>query len=270
MSIMNRNTQILLIAILAIVVSSCTFSRTRSPVEEMVRNKKKRADILSELIQSNRLTGLPSEFVIGDSPRIACSQILNESDESFTLAAVNYDVHKVGRGSRTHIFVFNSSGECIFHSPDDTPAVTNDNFPYDMLFCDMTGDRNIEKVVTFDLYEAGKTTDSFQPLRNAMQIWRLSNDSSELLLEVHYSIWDTERKRIIFPRLSWPMSEGAPPIVHVGEGIPDITLGEFKRKPLVVFRWSPESLSFSSQPESSDRWKVEYTVSQQQRGADGE
>jgi hypothetical protein len=265
---MNRNTKIILTAIFAIAVFSCTFSQARSPVEEMVRNKKKRADILSELIRSNGLTCLPTEFVIEDSSRIGCSQVLNENHELLTLAGVSYDVHNLGTGSRTYIFVFDSSGKCIFHSPDGTLGVSGDNYPYDLFFCDMTGDGDIEKLVEFDLHETGKIQDSLQYRRNAFQVWRLSLDRSELLLEVHYSIFGKERKGAISPDLFWPVRSGTPPVIHVGKGIPDITLGELSKKPLVIFRWSPTKQKYVWNPVLSDRLEIEYPVAQHENSAD--
>lgn len=256
-------------AILAVLMILFTIGCTLSPVEKMSRNKKNRAGILSELIQANGLSGLPSEFVIEDSSRIACSQIINEKDELLTLAAVSYDVSKLGSGKRTYIFVFNSAGKCLFHSPDGTPTIINDNHPSDMYFCDMTGDGNIEKLVSFDLYETGKIKDSFESFRRAIQVWRISNDNPELLLEVHYRVWDDEHKLFIDPGLSWPISKGDPPVVLVGEGIPDITLEEHTKKPLVTFRWSPKNKKFEWQSDSSVSWKIVYSIAQQTSGTDG-
>jgi len=188
-----------------------------------------------------------------DSRRVSCCVAADATGKKLVLASVQYPA-KEG-GARAHSFVFDSSGKCVFHSPDNLGigVLADDLFDLNC-FWDITGDGNPEKLVTFIRDEVGERVDS--PLDEAFQIWTIKSTGPKLLLHVNYDAHHDACDEAVWirPRLFWPSSQSAKQ--GIGQEAPTIVLRGWTEDPIVEFRWSSDRQCVETDEPGTPRWEV--------------
>jgi hypothetical protein len=200
------------------------------------QDRQERVTSLAKLLNQNQITDLPDGFNLwADRNKIECFQARDEDGTVYQLVKMTCRLEE--GSSITCSFVFDRTGKCIFWSRDSY-GMENGGL------LDINYDGYVEKIVEF---MSGASAAPGQ-LDSRLQIFKLSPDGAEKLLDLAYATWPAKAADdFINTDVSYSWSHGGYAIKVSRDLKPDEQL---------LIRWSADEQRYVAEGTVSPYWKL--------------